>query len=68
VPKTEYIESVVKEPVVECIHKEVEKCHYTYVTQFTPLQVSPTSGANPKNAYIVCFENKNIFFYFDKTI
>jgi len=38
-PKTEFIESVIKEPVVECVHKLMEKCHYTYVTQFTPSQV-----------------------------
>ena len=38
-PRTEYIDSVVKEPVVECVHKSVEKCHYTYVTQFTPVKV-----------------------------
>ena len=23
---------------MECTHKNVEKCHYTYVTQFTPAQ------------------------------
>ena len=27
-----------KEPILECTHKNVEKCHYTYVTQFSPVQ------------------------------
>ena len=25
-----------REPVVECVHKSVERCHYTYTTQFEP--------------------------------
>ena len=25
-----------KDPILECTHKNVEKCHYTYVTQFEP--------------------------------
>jgi len=36
--KEEEVDSVEKEPILECIHKNVEKCHYTYVTQFTPSQ------------------------------
>ena len=39
VEKEETIASVEKEPILECTHKNVEKCHYTYVTQFTPTQV-----------------------------
>ena len=27
-----------KDPILECTHKNVEKCHYTYVTQFSPAQ------------------------------
>merc|ERR1712113_503459 len=38
VDKEEEVDSVEKEPILECIHKNVEKCHYTYVTQFTPSQ------------------------------
>ena len=34
--KEEEVDTIVKEPVLECTHKNVEKCHYTYVTQFTP--------------------------------
>ena len=33
--KEEEVDTIVKEPVLECTHKNVEKCHYTYVTQFT---------------------------------
>jgi len=32
------VESIEKEPILECNHKNVEKCHYTYVTQFNPAQ------------------------------
>ena len=34
--KEETVESVVKEPLLQCTQKEVEKCHYTYVTKFIP--------------------------------
>ena len=36
--KEEEVESVEKEPILECTHKNMEKCHYTYVTQFQPSQ------------------------------
>ena len=36
--KEESVESLEKEPILECNHKNVEKCHYTYVTQFNPAQ------------------------------
>ena len=26
-----------KDPVPSCVHKSVEKCHYTYTTQFVPV-------------------------------
>ena len=32
------VQSIQKEPVLECNHKNIEKCHYTYVTQFEPVQ------------------------------
>jgi hypothetical protein len=38
VEKDETVTSIEKEPQLECTHKTVEKCHYTYVTQFTPAQ------------------------------
>lgn len=38
VEKLETIQTVEKDPILECTHKTVEKCHYTYVTQFTPTQ------------------------------
>lgn len=28
------VETLTKDPILECTHKNVEKCHYTYVTQF----------------------------------
>ena len=27
-----------KDPILECTHKNYEKCHYTYVTTFEPAQ------------------------------
>ena len=38
VEQMEKIQSIKKDPILECTHKNVEKCHYTYVTQFTPAQ------------------------------
>jgi len=38
VEKEETVTSLEKEPILECTHKNVEQCHYTYVTQFTPSQ------------------------------
>ena len=38
VDKLEEVTSLEKDPILECTHKNVEQCHYTYVTQFTPSQ------------------------------
>ena len=38
VDKVEQVTSLEKEPILECTHKNVEQCHYTYITQFTPTQ------------------------------
>ncbi len=38
VEKEETVTSIQKDPILECTHKNVEKCHYTYVTQFEPAQ------------------------------
>jgi len=38
VEKEETITTIQKDPILECTHKNIEKCHYTYVTQFTPAQ------------------------------
>ena len=34
----ETVTTLKKDPILECTHKNVEKCHYTYVTQFNPAQ------------------------------
>ena len=39
VEKEETVTSLEKEPVLECTHKNVEQCHYSYVTVFSPTQV-----------------------------
>jgi hypothetical protein len=38
ITKEEEVDSVERLKVLECTHKSVEKCHYTYVTQFIPSQ------------------------------
>jgi len=38
VEKEETVKTIQKDPILECTHKNVEKCHYTYVTQFSPAQ------------------------------
>ena len=38
VDKVEETTSLAKDSVLECVHKNVEQCHYTYVTQFSPSQ------------------------------
>ena len=34
VQKVSSVETLEKDPILECNHKDVEKCHYTYVTEF----------------------------------
>ena len=36
--KVEEVTTLKKEPILECTHKNVEQCHYTYVTKFKPSQ------------------------------
>jgi len=36
--KDETVETLSKDPILECTHKNVEKCHYTYITLFNPAQ------------------------------
>ena len=36
----------------ECTHKSVEKCHYTYVTEFTPVQEEICEENYEKNCQI----------------
>ena len=38
VEKTSSVQSIQKDPVLTCTHQNLEKCHYTYVTQFSPIQ------------------------------
>ena len=36
--KESQVQTLAKDPILECTHKNVEKCHYTYVTQFESAQ------------------------------
>merc|ERR1719228_1990320 len=36
--KEESVETLSKDPILECKHKNIEKCHYTYITFFKPAQ------------------------------
>ena len=46
--KEEMVQSVVKEPILKCTLKNVEKCHYTYITQFTPIR---------EEVMVFCYQN-----------
>ena len=36
--KESSVETLKKDPILECTHKNIEKCHYTYVTAFSSVQ------------------------------
>merc|ERR1712212_707829 len=38
VNKEETVQTLQKDPILECTHKDTEQCHYTYVTKFVPAQ------------------------------
>ncbi|XP_023329302.1 uncharacterized protein LOC111702016 [Eurytemora carolleeae] len=38
VEKEETVQTLKKDPILECTHKNTEQCHYTYVTKFVPSQ------------------------------
>merc|ERR1712064_89621 len=44
VEKEEEVTTLKKEPILECTHKNVEQCHYTYVTKFKPSQEQVCNG------------------------
>jgi len=50
--KEETIETLAKEPVLECVHKNIEKCHFTYITQFDPTQEEECNENFQKNCQI----------------
>ena len=52
VTKEEEVEAVERQKVLECTHKMVEKCHYTYVTIFTPSQEEDCEENFEKNCQI----------------
>ena len=47
-----------KPRVVECVHKQVETCHYTYVTLFTPHQERVCSD-NYKKKFSIVFVTRS---------
>jgi len=36
--KEETVDTLSKDPILECTHKNIEQCHYTYITFFKPTQ------------------------------
>ena len=68
VDKLETVTSLQKDPILECTHKNVEQCHYTYVTQFTPSQeevCEVCSGQWPEECRTV-YESSCITKYVEK--
>ena len=60
-----FILSLEKEPILECVHKEVEQCHYTYVTQFKPSQEEVPSYSNKHSAKTEPTDLSKVFTNFD---
>ena len=42
--KEERVETVDRTPVLKCSHTSEEKCHFTYLTIFSPTQVAVDTG------------------------
>jgi hypothetical protein len=47
------VKTIQKDPILECTHKNVEKCHYTYVTQFATAQEEVCEENFEKNCQII---------------
>ena len=60
-----FILSLEKEPILECVHKEVEQCHYTYVTQFKPSQEEVPSYSNKHSAKTEPTDLSKVYTNFD---
>jgi len=52
VEKLEQVTTLQKDPILECTHKNVEQCHYTYVTEFKPTQEEVCEENFEKNCQI----------------
>ena len=50
--KDDTISTLSKDPVLDCAHSSVEKCHLTYVTNFTPSQEEECSESFEKSCQI----------------
>merc|ERR1711935_1255008 len=53
VEKEETITTIQKDPILECTHKNVEKCHYTYITQFSAIQEEVCDETYEKSCQII---------------
>jgi len=52
VMREEEVTTLQKDPILECTHKSVEKCHYTYATEFFPVQEEICEENYEKNCQI----------------
>merc|ERR1711997_1387617 len=53
VEREETVSTIQKDPILECTHKNVEKCHYTYITQFSANQEEVCDETYEKSCQII---------------
>ena len=65
---TGIIEMYDKKPIHECLHKDVDQCHHTYVTEFEPIQEEVCDENYQKSCQVSSnIHSRKIIFIFHST-
>ena len=57
-----------KKPIHECLHKDVDQCHHTYVTEFEPIQEEVCDENYQKSCQVSSnIHSRKIIFIFHST-